>query len=315
MKKLILTIFVLSMSGFIVAQENIEDGGFEAKWEKFNVSDRPDFSEYWDYSHSDEDDLVRTLNLLAVIPPLPSLTTKLTTYREESDVHGGKYAIKLVSVKFNDDLFVPGAFGTISNTFIDDFLGTDEGEGEAGSIGVTVDFASTSIPKRLTGYYKYAPVKGDSAVIEIEFYNNGEKIASGKMLEYSNVGTWTKFDIPITPIVDTPATEIRMLFISSAGYNFDDLMTCKGQVGSALYIDDIAFNYESSLKENILSDVQVKTFPNPASETVTFTFNQIMQGNLVIYNILGAEIATYPIHNDRIDISVNNLESGTYLFR
>lgn len=308
MRKFLFIILALTWVSLSSAQQDnyyFEDGSFENKWEKFETG-RSDFPFYWDYSLRDEEDLLRTLNSLTDIN-IGEFITEPTAFRVEDDVVDGNYAIKLTTAKFSNQLLVPGAFGTISNTYINEYLGD-------GSIGVVAEFDQE--PKKLTGYYKYLPVNGDSAVIEVELFDYDFKIASGVLKIYETVSEWTPFEIEIVNTVPgANVTDLRLLFISSAGYNFDDLMECKGHVGSSLFIDNIQFSYESGLKENIISDVKVNIFPNPATETVTLTFDRNLSGNLVIYNLLGAEIATYPMNGERMDINVTSFEAGTYLFR
>lgn len=308
MKKLVPFIAILFVASFASAQQ-LDDGSFETKWKLHAETGRSDYPSYWDYSQEDEDDLIRTLNSLTDLN-IGEFITEPTAFREENDVKDGNYAIRVRTASFSNVLLVPGVFGTISNEYVEEYLDQDNGRW----IGVTSEF--NFAPKKLEGYYKYAPVNGDSGVIEIMLYNEDFVIASGKLMLYNTVSEWTKFDIDVTTIIPgAQVTDLRMLFISSAGYNFDDLETCQGQVGSTLWIDDVKFNYESSLTENIMSDVKVKTYPNPASESVTFQFDQPLQGKLAIYTIAGAEMASFPITGEQMNINISNWATGTYLFR
>lgn len=308
MKKLVPFIAILFAASFASAQQ-LGDGSFETKWKLHAETGRSDWPSYWDYSQEDEDDLIRTLNSLTDLN-IGEFVTEPTAFREENDVKDGNYAIRVRTASFSNVLLVPGVFGTISNDYVEEYLDQDNG----GWIGVTSEF--NFIPEKLEGYYKYAPVNGDSGVIEIALYNEDLVIASGKLMLYNTVSEWTKFEIDVVnTLPGAQATDLRMLFISSAGYNFDDLETCQGQVGSTLWIDDVKFNYEPSLTESIMPDLNVKTFPNPASESVTFQFDQTVQGKLVIYTIAGAEVASFPIDRERMDVNISNWAAGTYLFR
>ncbi|MDR2979509.1 MAG: T9SS type A sorting domain-containing protein [Bacteroidales bacterium] len=304
MKKMLFFVLICLFTGVLSAQR-LDDGSFENKWLQYTTT-RTDIPVYWDYSHSETDDIIRTINSLVVIPNAV-VRTELTAFRETEDVKDGDYAVRLTTVTFDNILLVPGVLGTITDDFISDYI-------NAGGINVQAEF--NFAPLALTGYYKYLPVNGDSAVIEVELYNEDIVIGSGKFIQRNRVEEWTEFTVNVHHNVPGSAvTHIRMLFISSAGYNFEDLMSCKGQVGSTLYIDDIKFSYESSITESILSDVKVKTYPNPATETVTFEFDQQMKGDFFIYNTLGSEVASYPLAGETLNVNVSTLEAGTYLFR
>lgn len=203
----------------------IYDGSFEKKWKELTA----ERGKYWEYQTA----LFNTLNLLYELPidPLPC---EVTAFRS-TDAQDGKYSIKLVTANLNGMLLVPGAFGTISPDFVGEFL--NDG-------GITVKKEFPYKPASLTGYYKYSPVEGDSAAIDMELFSNNKVIAS-KVLKIKNAtDEWTAFTIPFEYTDDNAKpTHLKLLFISSAGYNFDDLQTCKGQANSTLYIDNVQFTY------------------------------------------------------------------------
>lgn len=296
---LLLTIFSLAFSQ---ANKNFEDPGFENQWERvtnFGLT-------YDDYSFSNKNDLLKTLNSLYGLDG--DIKTELTAFKE-SNARNGKYAIKVVSTLFGNSFFVPGVFGSVTEDYIASYL-------EKSSISVRRQFSFK--PEALGGYFKYLQQGKDSARIEVEIYNREDVIGSGVFMEYDNVSDWTRFQVPITYTDDTKiATHIRLLFISSAGYDFDDLENCKGEVGSALIIDDISFTYDgvNGLTENLMSDIQVNVFPNPATEKVVFEFAQPITGNIIIYDMLGAEVGKVSLVDQRAEYNATNLNSGTYLYR
>ncbi len=302
MKKLLFLTGLLSVSFMLFAQqEQIEDGGFETKW-----SQKPSYrGSYWEYAGGDND-MMRTLNSLYALE-MSALRTELTSFRETNTPYGN-YALRMESVSFQNTLFVPGAFGTISPTYIEEFL-------DWGGIESSADFYSR--PLRLTGYYKYAPVNNDSASIEIELTNYGEtRIAYTLWKEKNTVSEWTPFDITIDYVNDwIDVTELRLIFSASAGYNFADLENCKGQVGSKFWIDNIAFEYTAGLREPLMERTASKVYPNPAATTTTISFDKALNGKLVVYNMLGAEVLTQTVDGDAVEINVSHLSKGAYLYR
>ncbi|HOV11832.1 MAG TPA: hypothetical protein PLL90_08715, partial [Bacteroidales bacterium] len=102
-------------------------------------------------------------------------------------------------------------------------------------------------PLKFRGYYKYAPVGGDSALVSVLLskYNPAlgkrDTIGLGREIFKNVVTEYTMIDLPINyQSQETPDT-LTLLVCSSAGIRFDDLMNCKGQVGSTMWIDEIFF--------------------------------------------------------------------------
>ena len=285
--------------------EQIEDGGFETNWKTMSALGRQP-STYFDFNTS-EDDLLRTLNSLYAIE-VQEFKTELTSFKETNNPRGGSNALRMETVSFQGVITVPGAFGTISPDFISEFL-------RDGSIGVLTFFESR--PKRLTGYYKYAPVNNDSASIEIELFNWDTRLAFSLWKEKNTVSTWTKFEIPLTYTNDwADVTDLKLIFSSSAAYNFNDLMHCRGSVGSKFWIDDIAFEYgDAGLVEPLLDRTASKAYPNPAATTVTISFDKPLEGQLVMYNILGAEVICQPVNGNSVEANISQLAAGSYLYR
>lgn len=300
MKKTI-TFLSLLLCVFSISAQQIEDGSFETKWTQFNTIGR---GPYWDYSQEDEDDLFRTLNFLYEIPD-GIVETALTAFRE-TDAQDGNYAIRVTSTYFENILFVPGVFGTISNDFVREFLDTR---------GITIVTEYGFKPTALKGYYKYLPEGRDSASIEIDLYNYDVRIGGARFVEYEPVREWTAFDVPLHYDHAASATHMRLIFVASAGYNFDNLEACKGNPGTSLIIDNVWLEFPNGLREPLTSKVKVNVYPNPASEVVKFDFEEAVRGKLVIYSMNGAEIGETTINDQQVVYNVSGLSSGAYLYR
>ena len=207
------------------------DGGFENCW-------------YWQSTQNDtyleyQSSVLLTLNMLhALEDMIPGTTAPFTAYCDSVTPHTGKFAMKLVSGHIHDnqngELFLPGAMAPLNEGFIDEFLND-------GNISVKRPY--TEKPTAIKGYYKYLPVNGDASSISVKLYNGDEVIAEGTLTESSAVGEWTAFNIPITGenYANQTPTHISVIFSASADYNFADLLSCTGQVGSALWLDDLEF--------------------------------------------------------------------------
>lgn len=302
MKKILSSLLVLSLFGAAVAQSDIPDGGFE------NWTDK---GSYIDYGT----DLLMTLNGLYDMNGV-EMETALTAFRE-SNAYEGNYAIRLTSVWFGGDaIFVPGALATLNepetDNYVSDFL-------DLHCIKLTESYEFK--PWRLTGYYKYAPVNGDSAAIELKFYQQNGNVLSTceKYVITEAADQWTPFDIT-TGLQNSiyGVAEISLVFASSAAYDFADLEQCEGQAGSSLYLDGLAFRYDNEplgLIEPLIPVVKTSVYPNPTTENVNFDFNKDVNANLVIYNINGQQIATSQINGNHAEYNASALTNGTYLYR
>lgn len=205
----------------------IPDGGFETSWTN-QVCDAGDYLEY-------QTAALFTLNSLHAFPASLHINGPVTAVRDEN-AHSGNYAMKLTTLLLQSgetSILIPGAAGTLNNTFISDFLQS------GGNISVKKEY--TDSPTALSGFYKYAPVSGDSASISVILYHDNEVVASGLLLEKNTIDSWTEFNVPIVYYNDAAPTHLEMIFSASAGYDFSDLQHCLGQVNSTLYLDDIQF--------------------------------------------------------------------------
>jgi len=304
MKKTLLSLLMAVVMTVGAMAQEFPDGGFE-NWTYQNSQ-----GGYWDY----QTDILMTLNGLYEMNGV-EMTTFPTAFRETQNVHGGNYALRLTSVWFGTDaIFVPGALATlnepIGNDYVSDFL-------DLGEINLKEAFAFK--PWRLTGYYRYEPVAGDSAAIEMKFYlGNSVHSTCGKFLIYETP-EWTAFDIA-TGLENSylDVDMMSMVFASSAHYNFANLEECDGQAGSSLYLDDLAFRYDNSpmgLVEPLIPVVKTTVYPNPSADMVHFDFNKEVNARLVIYNISGAQIFEQNVNGNNAEYNASALANGTYLYR
>ena len=222
-------IMLLNAANVFAQNSSFPDGGFENSWQQMPAP--PAKNPYWDFQSNY---FLSTLNSFYELPGVYG-DAPLTAFREMADVHNGNYSLKLVSNTMSSSLFgtifLPGIAGTVDIDIMEMTFSTGS--------------PFTSRPTALTGAFKYVPQNNDSAAIEIQLKKSGVIIGHGKEIikGYSN---WKTETIPIIyTSADTPDS-IVVIFASSAGYDLTDfstLMQSNGQVGSALYVDDVEFSY------------------------------------------------------------------------
>jgi hypothetical protein len=169
----------------------------------------------------------------------------------------------------------------------------------------------------LEGYYRYNPVGGDSALIDIGFHDFNGEVFVEKMIIKDPVGAWTHFSIKIPEKYwNDEFVSIRVLFIASACVNFDDLTKCKGQKGSSLWIDNISLNYSDvGIKQNLFSSLKANAFPNPATELLTIELNEPFAGKVVVYDLSGRVIMEDVVNGTDCQLNITALASGNYVYR
>jgi len=311
MKKIILYLLPISFLLFpfiLHAQlgpKELPDGSFENCWEwmpgGFN-------GPYWEYST----DYFFTLNSL-FLEKNDQGEPDITAWRE-GNAQQGTWCIKLVSgeISVGEDVFLPGMVGTINEDFVSEFINS------GGEVTVFRDWYGYDTPHALEGWYKYSPKNNDSALIDIGFYDGEDNLVCIEQLILKNpVGAWTPFFIEIPhKYWDQKFAGIRVLFVASAGVNFDDLKKCKGQKGSTLWIDNISLNYTyNGIKQNLFSSLKTKTFPNPAAETLNIEMNESFSGKVLIYDLLGSLVMEDVVCGTKCQLNISSLAAGNYVYK
>ena len=183
-------------------------------------------------------DFLRTLNYLYTLPAAAGGPGPKTTFNTD-DSYSGTYAALLVTGSFQPyptqpPIIIPGLVGTDSL--------------DIPNATICVGKSYTSKPLSFQGYYKYEPVGGDSALFSVLLskYNTGahkrDTIALARQVITNPVSTYTMLDLPLNYyFTDVTPDTLTLLICSSADIRFNDLMNCKGQVGSKLWVDEISF--------------------------------------------------------------------------
>jgi hypothetical protein len=179
-------------------------------------------------------DFLQTLNELASLPAAAGGPGPVTC-DTVTDCVQGKYAARLISKSFSpmgNPIFIPGYVGVSK-------LDIPNGTIHLGN-------AYTLRPKKLLAYYKYAPVSGDSGLIQIMLskYNAGlrDTISFDKVIVKNPVTSYTQLDLTLSyrDTINTPDTLV-ILFLSSGGFDFSNLIGGVGQVNSTMWVDDLKF--------------------------------------------------------------------------
>ena len=154
------------------------------------------------------------------------------------------------------------------------FVGVAPGVAVTGTINTSTytaegGFAYASRPAMLTGYIKYSPATGDSALITVLLHkwntSTGTRDTIGGTVFVTGTmsSSYTQFTAPILYKSNgVPDTAIITL---SATKTYTS-----APVGSKLYVDALDFVAGSGISEQQAAEYNVKVYPNPAADKISF---------------------------------------------
>lgn len=300
MKKIIpLSVLAMLLSGLIIAQDQLENPGFE-QWDNIFAAGNDTIREPVDWSSLKTSD-DPTLSTLA-----PVVCTR------SNDAHSGNYSVKLTNV-FS---FIV-ANGVASNgRFHPDFdatkayVYTDTADGQWNT-------PFTSRPDSITGWFKYTPQANDSLQVKVVLHRGyGTQpdaayrvnwIGVAEYISPLNSGdAWVRFSAPFVYFSDDDPEYVLVVLNSGSGYTpvtgsivlFDDLEMIYSNTRSPTHraLGTAGLIYVMENRFLVLKDVELSMF-----QTIR------------IHEITGKLVWTAPVSEREVDISSVNLNQGIYI--
>ena len=145
---------------------------------------------------------------------------------------------------------------------------------------------------------------GDSVIIDVFIYYNGEVVDEGHWLNKSTILNYSNIKIPISQ----NSISVDSIKIKVSGGT---------QINTILFADNLSFTVTNELQENI-NDLSWTLNPNPFNDCTWLIFNNLTNEKLVmkIYNSNGQLVKTISsIYTDRVRIEKDNLTNGVYFFK
>ena len=119
---------------------------------------------------------------------------------------------------------------------------------------------------------------------------------------------WTEFSFDIN-YFNAEAPDSVNIIVSSSSSLFDPVL------GSTMWVDALEFEGEAGIALDIIPEVRVNVYPNPASDHLTFEFEKkIEQSDLIIYNLEGQAVRSQTVNQQKLRMEVGDLPAGTYYF-
>jgi hypothetical protein len=214
------------------------------------------------------------------------------------DIHGGSYAMKIVSVSLANNpapTQVPNPVGLAAT-------------GKASGTQFKIGFQYTGRPTSIDFWYRYLPVAGgDTASCLIYLWNGTSHDTIGAALWKSGVTTtgYTAKNLPIVydPTLSGVTPDSMAIVFSSTKLFKPDTTFCMncGKAGSILFVDDIVLNSPTGVQERV-SNTGVEIYPQPAGDQVCISADNMDADIVSIYDITGKKIKT-----DIMQAAVNGL--------
>ncbi len=181
-------------------------------------------------------------------------------------------------------------------------------------LGGGITFTNAGIPvnvrpTKILGYVKFDGVNGDTAMIAGVFtrWNTlaGKRDTLGMAgIMFNNMITnYTPFHFNIN-LSHTPDS-MNILLISSGGMN--------PQTGSALWVDNLSMQYNSTAGTETIYLSEKSAFPNPTSDEILFEIPGEGLCEVIVLDIAGKKVLSYSTAESRFLLDVRSLSPGMYV--
>lgn len=172
-------------------------------------------------------------------------------------------------------------------------------------------------PTSMDLLFKSAPVGGDTCVMfaQLQHYDVGSSStiidAQAVFMINTTVPVWTSFNIPFNYFTaNTPDTLIIFIASSTGGTISNGLPN----PGSTFWIDGLAINNPVGIKEKTNTE-RIAAYPNPASSSIKIALNDTKATSIKITDITGKIVKTENVMSNVVNINIENLPIGLYMYQ
>ena len=277
MKKILLAIAFLSTLG--LNAQNIPNSGLESWTFPFPFEDPTDWA---------------TLNVISYLGG-PISTTK------SSDAHSGSFSAK--SESFEADISGSGTMDTLAGIM---FIGSIDFASQSSIQGMAFNYK----PVSLIVWTKSNLLSGDSSAIQVSLTKwnaatmTQDQIAQGFYLEEQSSSSFKRVSIPLM-YNSTEAPDTMAIFVLSGISSIHP--------GSAIWVDDFSFVYNSASVEEI-GGLSCSFFPNPADNALTISAEK--DENIEVFTAAGVKVDAFVLfQNETKQLNTAAYPSGFYFLK
>lgn len=276
-----MTILAMTAASWICAQQAEITNGFDG-FETWITAETGELPQYWDGFN-------KNIEFNGVPVGAVECIEKNST-----DPYEGLFSAKLTSTSIMGGPAVPAIL--TAGDFVVDWVAQD-GDVEGGE-------AYTQMPTELQGQFKYTPAGIDTGFVAVWFLQNGVEVGRGRFEFTETTGGWTPFLVTIEYDTGAAPDSMNLMFSSSKS----DAASIP--VGTILEIDAIEFG--SYLSVSSLESIQVRCYPNPASDYVNVAFKEAISVQAVLVDMNGALVHSKIVEGDTLELDVTAFPTGVY---
>lgn len=216
-----------------------------------------------------------------------------------ADIHSGTAAVKLVT----KNVTILGVGNVAPGAITTGIFPTSTSGSITGGIPYTLR------PDSIFGYYKSAPVGGESGFVEFILLGAGgstDTIAVGKFTMPTTANTtYKRFAKKIT--YRSPNAVVNSVWVISSSGDTP-------VVGSTLFIDDLGLKMPSGVGISEQSKLEFTVGPNPASDHLIIG-NTVQAKNIFsLYDLTGRKVMEEKIENTSTTINISSFPIGLYIY-
>ena len=217
-----------------------------------------------------------------------------------TDKTEGNYALRLVTVALKNNPLK----GKIADTV---------GFVISGSISTSLVFKDrtpfSGRPAQLDFSTKYTPNGVDTALALVQLSRwNGtsrETIAAGA-IKWGVTASYTLKSVPLIYFSSAVPDSASVILSASSAV--------LPKIGSELYLDDVKFTGNVSVKDKEHLAAKVSVYPNPAVEFLTIKADIATAEKVSIYNQIGKQVGVYALTNNTLKLNTATLAAGNYYY-
>lgn len=240
------------------------------------------------------------------------------TYEENTFVHGGSAAVKLISVKQDTLGILPG---TLVNAQPLLNLSAITGGGDATDAILFEGGTPTTLrPTSVTAWVAYMPGKDtttgafggpDRGLLNVQAIATVDGVDSIVGTAVGTIDPSTAYVSVTAPVTYTTTAynvhTVRIIFASGGGLG-------AALDSSILYVDDVSMVGEPQYVRNVYNAHTYKVHPNPASNKLYVSGKGEKGDEIIVLSLMGSVVLRKPL-DDSMEADLTNLTSGMYFYR
>lgn len=303
MKKIVLAIFLLLATQYLMAQSNIPlpNGGFEVWQAKMGAGIPPiNYEEPLQWTTSD------------TIGAITGDAKNVNVIKVSSPKKSGNYAIKLSTIKMQTG--IPGFPDTLSG-----ILASSNSIFNALASQPKGGFPFSAKAKSFKGFYAYQHgfARPDSAAIFVLLKSKGQTVGAATTLLGNSPTANLLYPFSMDFYIADSTAQVDSVFIVLTSSNYDNDKFA-GAINSQLVLDDLSITTSSDNTNSMYNPaavLDVRMFPNPAYNDISFENKSAEDVSVLLISSTGAKVLGFSLKaQEKQKHNIEHLAAGNYIY-